>query len=132
VSADAGLEPASSRRSYAPRGDDREWFDRLVRSISPALVLLLVNASSAQRVILRMTPGERHRGSQLNRRTAEQLSFVVHQSAVLGGALDAVPCGRRPNARSVGRGGERRECRGGTDVMMSTYACAIPASTIFE
>src|SRR5262245_36955111 len=33
VSADAGLEPASSRRSYAPRGDDREWFDRLVRSV---------------------------------------------------------------------------------------------------
>ena len=49
-----------------------------------------------------------------------------------GVALEAVPCGRRPNARSVGRGGERRECRGGTDVMMSTYARAIPASTIFE
>jgi len=110
VSADAGLKPASSRRSYAPRSDDRRWFDRLLRSISPALLLPLVNASSVRRKILWMMRRERYRDSQLNRRTAEQLSFVVHQSAVLGVALDAVPCGRRPNARSVSRGGERREC----------------------
>jgi hypothetical protein len=60
ASADAGLKPASSRRSYAPRGDDRGWFDRLMRSISPALMLPLVNASSAQRVILRMMRREWH------------------------------------------------------------------------
>src|SRR5581483_9214671 len=66
VSADAGLEPASSRRSCAPSGDDREWFDRPLRSVSPALMLPLVNAFSAQRVILRMTRGERYRDSQLN------------------------------------------------------------------
>jgi hypothetical protein len=66
------------------------------------MVMPLVNALSAQRVILRMMRRERHRGSQLNRRAAEQLSFVVHQSAMFGIALDAVPCGRRPDARSVG------------------------------
>jgi hypothetical protein len=32
VSANAGLKPASSRQSYAPSGDDREWFDRLAFS----------------------------------------------------------------------------------------------------
>jgi hypothetical protein len=37
VSADAGLEPASSRRSYAPGGDDREWFDRPLRSVDQAM-----------------------------------------------------------------------------------------------
>ena len=54
----------------------------------------LVNASYAQRVILRMMRRERYRGSQLNRRD-EPLSVVVHQSAMFGGllALDAVPWG---------------------------------------
>ena len=70
----------------------------------------LVNASSPQRVILRMMRRERHRGSQLNRRADGPLSVVVLQSAMFGGALDAEPCGRWPDARSVGRVGERREC----------------------
>ena len=50
----------------------------------------LVNASSAQRVILRMMRRERYRGSQLNRRAAEQLSFVVHQSAMFGIAAKSI------------------------------------------
>jgi hypothetical protein len=44
----------------------------------------------------------RFAGSQLNRRANEPISVVVHQVCELGIALDAVPCGRRPDARSVG------------------------------
>jgi len=65
VSADAGLEPASSRRSHALSGNDREWFDRLLRSVKLGQCNALVNAFSAQHMILRMTRRERHRGSQL-------------------------------------------------------------------
>ena len=68
----------------------------------PGNAMPLVNASSGRRVILWMMRRERYRGSQLNRPAAEQLSFVVHQSAMFEMALDAVPCGRRPDARSVG------------------------------
>src|SRR6516164_7041825 len=84
VSADAGLEPASSRRSYAPRGDDREWFDRPLRLVDQGNAVPLVNASSARRVILRMMRRERYRGLQLNRRADEPLSVVVYQSAMCG------------------------------------------------
>jgi hypothetical protein len=62
----------------------------------------LVNASSAQRMILRIMRRERPRGSQLNRRSNEPITVVVHQVCVFDIALDAVPCGRRPDARSVG------------------------------
>jgi hypothetical protein len=43
VSADAGLKPASSRRSYAPRGDDRELLDRPLRSVDHGNAMPLVN-----------------------------------------------------------------------------------------
>ena len=92
----------------------------------------LVNAFLARRVILRMMRRERHRGSQLNRRADEPLSVVGHQSAMFGVALDAGPCGRWPDARSVGPWRRTEGVPCGTDVMMSTYACGIPASTLFE
>jgi hypothetical protein len=130
VSADAGLEPASSRRSYAPRGDDREWFDRPLRLVDQGNAVPLVNASSARRVILRMMRRERYRGLQLNRRADEPLSVVVYQSAMFGscaryGALWApAGCALRWPCRRT------EEVPSGTDVMMSTDACAIPASTL--
>jgi hypothetical protein len=82
VSADAGLKPASSRRSYAPRGDDREWFDRLLRSVKPGQCSAAGNAASSRHTILRMMRRERHLGSQLNRRADEPLSVVVHLAAM--------------------------------------------------
>ena len=91
----------------------------------------LVNASPAQRVILRMLRCQRCRVSQFNRRADRPLSVVVHQSAFWGcarcRALWALAeCALRwPWRRTEG-------VPWGTDVMMSTYACAIPASTLFE
>jgi hypothetical protein len=82
VSADAGLTPASSRRSYAPSGDDREWFDRPLRSVKPGQCMPVVNAPSARRVILRMMRRERYRGSQVRGDADEPLSVVVHRSAM--------------------------------------------------
>jgi len=93
------------------------------------MAMPLVNASPSRRVILRMMRRERYPGSQLNKGTDEPLSVVVHQSAMFGIALDAVPCGRRPNARSVGPWGRTEEVPCGTDVMMPTYACTSFAST---
>ena len=110
VSADAGLKPASSdgamlRAATIVNGSTVCCVQSYQGNAMP-----LVNAASSRRMILRMMRRERHRGSQLNRRADEPLSVVVHQSAMFGVALDAVPCGRWPNARSVGPGGERREC----------------------
>jgi len=91
----------------------------------------LVNASSAQRVILRMTAA---RGIEVRSSIdADELLFVVvHHSAIFGG------CARCRALWAPAECALRRPCRRtegvpcGTDVMMSTYACAISASTIFE
>jgi hypothetical protein len=110
VSADAGLEPASSRRSYAPRGDDREWFDRPLRSVRPAHG----NAAGERiprRLILRMMRRGRSRVSQLIDVPTDRSRLSDNELRCVRIALDAVPCGRRPDARSVGRVGERRKCR---------------------
>ena len=70
----------------------------------------LVNASSSRRMILRTMRRERSRGSQFMN-VPTDLSVVGQRTAVCEDfALAAVPCGRRPDARSVGRAGERREC----------------------
>ena len=123
ASADAGLKPASSRRSYASSGDDREWFDRLLRSVKPGQCNALVNAFSAQRMILKMMRRERHRGSQLNRHADEPLSVVVHQSAMFGGgALDAVPWGagrmRAPLAVPANGGSAMRHRRDDVNIRL--------------
>jgi hypothetical protein len=112
VSADAGLKPASSRRSCAPSGDDREWVDRLLRSVRPGRG----NASGerirlSRRMILKLMRDERSRVSQLIHVPTERSRMSATDCDVLRIALDAEPCGRRPDARSVGRCGERRECR---------------------
>jgi hypothetical protein len=89
----------------------------------------LVNASSARRVILRMTRGERHRGFADQSTPANHSWSSCVTLRCLGGcaryrALWApAECAlRRPWRRTEGV-----PC--GTDVMMSTYACAILSST---
>jgi hypothetical protein len=83
-------------------------------------------------MILRMTRRQSHRSSQLNRRADERLSVVVHQSAMFEG-LRSMPCPGAPAECALRWPWRRTEgvpC--GTDVMKSTYACAISASTLFE
>jgi len=111
----------------------RSWMLRSSDAFSQSQgnAMPLVNASSAQRVILRMTRSERDRGcSSID---ANELRFVVvHHSAIFWG------CARCRALWAPAECALRRPCRRtegvpcGTDVMMSTYACAIPASTIFE
>jgi hypothetical protein len=112
VSADAGLRPASSRRSSAPSGDDREWFDRLLRSVRPGQrnaageripFAALDPEDDARREVTRLAVHVACRPTVFGRRATD--------CDVVRIALGAVPCGRRPDARSVGRCGERRECR---------------------
>ena len=94
----------------------------------------LVNAPPSRRVILRMMRRERSRGSQVICVPTTVLGSRATDCDVLRIALDAVPCGRRPDARSVGRWPLRRmegvPC--GTDAMTPTYARAISSSSSFE
>jgi hypothetical protein len=78
-----------------------------------------------QRMVLRTMRGERSRCSQL---TSVQVRLRRREED----AHDAVPCGRRPDARSAGPWGERRMCRAALTVMTPTYSCAIRASTPSE
>ena|SRR5438309_3756775 len=132
VSADAGLKPASSRRSYALRGDDREWFDRPLRSVDPAH-----RGAAGERILLAPYDPEDDTPREVTR-------FAVHECAdrpsrSSDNGLRYVRICARCRAlwapagcalRWPWRRTEGVPC--GTDVMKPTYACAISSSTSFE
>lgn len=133
VSADAGLKPASSRRSSAPSGDDREWFDRLLRSVRPGQR----NATGeripfaardpeddARREVTRLAVHVACRPTVVGRRATD--CDAVEDCARCRALWAPTGCALRWPLRRT----EEVPC--GTDVMTLTYACAIRASTSFE
>ena len=76
------LKPAPSRWSCAPSGDDREWFDRLLRSVRPGQRNAAGERIPFAALILRMMRGERSRGSQFMRRADQPSSVVVQRTAM--------------------------------------------------
>ena len=82
---------------------------RCVQSVQ-RIAAPLVNASSWRRMILRTMRRERSRGSQFMN-VATDAQSAANETATCED-LRSMPCpvGAGRNARSVGRGGERREC----------------------
>src|SRR5690242_10008522 len=101
-SADAGLKPASSAEALLRAVTGCEY------DLCQAFRLARAEASGerylCRRTVLRTVHCERSRCSGL---TYVQVRLRRSEE----NALDAVPYGRRPDARSVGPWGERRMCR---------------------